>query len=218
MPVVDVPSTAPAVPVPSDPLDVLSSRTSTALRSAGLLTLEALTALTPSELRKRPGVGPKAVAEVRAALQAAGLAMRPEAPKPSPMADAAPLRGAWNAAWTAAYPTERYPWDIHADNRRLLGMAAVVGAPERAQRAFAAYFRAAKAGTAYPPGPPTIVGFGVRKARWVLASGDQDWTPDKARGSPRNGRRPSLYEELAGMDAPEKPERIIITPGEPHGF
>lgn len=71
---------APSIDLPA--LCNGDQRLVTTLTIAGIVTVEALTALTAEELGSRPGIGPKRVGVIRAALERHGLALQPSRAKP----------------------------------------------------------------------------------------------------------------------------------------
>ena len=84
------------------------------LTSAGILTPDALTALTSRELQHRPGIGPRRLAAIVACLGAAGMALRAAEPPPQ-RGDGIPRPGLreltvrWGTAY-AAVMGAAYVW------------------------------------------------------------------------------------------------------------
>ncbi len=119
---------------------------------------------------------------------------KPE-PSPSPVRSAA-------TCWRYAWGPDRgvYPWQPAADKRPLTDAAAAAGfvdglppddQRQRLTRAMDLYIRAAENGTAWPPGPPTLRGFGTGVAEWLQRAdpprklvGKHAHDPAKARPPP----------------------------------
>lgn len=165
-----------------DPLSVLnlSGRVEKACRAAGLTTPEAMAALSPSELRKRPGIGAKAVGEVAAALTREGFTMQPDAPKKAHghalTADEKAITDAWAAAWKATHDGNAYRWDLGpqgGERRQVQRVLSMLGSdgPETVERAAMAYLEAHARGEAWPHNEaPTMATFATCFRRWVDAT------------------------------------------------
>jgi hypothetical protein len=196
------------------------------LANAGILTVDALLALRPSELRKRHGVGKGTAALAIERIAAHGLTMAKDPPsKPGPdPAEEARCRSATDAfaaAWKAAHPGAEhgYPWSLGKDGRerRLRGPLADTAdldrsnprSVERLRRAAEHYIREAEAGRAFPFGEaPTFPAFCRDAAKWLQVA---DGAPiPRARGSPRRSDADDRADTLEAIRLAR--ERLALEP------